>query len=148
MADADEVCGPIDFLMLSFDEESNDGSAGAALLDLVDRGVIALYDIRLIRKASDGLVTGVDLDRLPNTQTDGFARFAGARSGLLTDDDIADAATAMELGTSAMLLVYENTWSRPFIAAAATADAHVLATARIPAEKVIEVLDELDAATS
>jgi Family of unknown function (DUF6325) len=94
-ADTGDLSGPIDFLMLSFDESSNDGSAGRALLDLIDRGVIALYDIRVIRKSTDGSVTTVDLPALPNGAESGFARFAGACSGLLTEDDVAEAADLM-----------------------------------------------------
>jgi hypothetical protein len=141
-----DVCGPIDFLMLEFDEARNDGAAGAAMLELVDAGIIALYDVRILRKAADGTVTQVDLDPSASAKLAGLGSFAGARSGLLTVDDLAQAGDLMGPGTTAALFVYENTWARRFIAAALDADAHVIATARIPAETVIEVLDDLDAA--
>ena len=135
MAD-DQICGPIDFLLLSFDEASNDGSAGAELLDLIDRGIIALYDVRVIRRTADGWEK-VDMSAMPNAQATGFAEFIGAESGLLDEEDLAAAAELLEPGRAGVLLVYENSWSRRFIAAAAKADAHMLASARIPAETEI-----------
>jgi len=138
---ADDISGPIDFLLISFDEASNDGSAGAELLDLVERGIVALYDVAMIRRTADGWEK-IDVSTLPNAA--GFARFAGAASGLLTDDDLGEAAELLEPGRAGALLVYENAWARPFIAAASKADAHVVAGARIAAETVIEVLDALD----
>ena len=64
---------------------------------------------------------------------EGFASLASVRSGLLGDDEIAEAASAMEPGTVAALIVYENLWAIPFIAAAREAGGDVIASARIPA---------------
>ncbi len=138
----DDVHGPIDFLLLEFDGAKMTGGAAGALLDLVQLGTIRLYDLLVIRKEVDGSVVALDVAQLPV----GFAAFAGARSGLLSADDIVEAGQAMTPGTSAALLVYENAWAIPFIAAALAEDAQVVASARIPATTVMEVLDELDAA--
>jgi hypothetical protein len=138
------VAGPIDFLLLEFDPAKTDGSAAAALGDLVDRGIVALYDFLVIVKAEDGSVAAIDVSA---DGLGGFDVFAGARSGLVGDDDIADAGAALEPGRAAALFVYENTWAIPFITAARAADAEVVASARIPAEDVIARLDELDAAS-
>ena len=74
-----------------------------------------------------------------------FSSFAGARSGLLGDDDVAQAGEVMEPGTIAVLIVYENTWAIPFVAAARRAGGEMVATTRIPAQDVMEALDALDA---
>jgi uncharacterized membrane protein len=145
MTAADDVCGPIDFLMLTFDEARNDGRAAAALLALVDAGIIALYDVQVLHKDADGQTENRPLQGGPEA-LGGLGAFAGARSGLLSDDDLAEAVALMDPGSTAALFVYENSWARPFIAAALDADGHVLATSRIPAEAVIEALDALDAA--
>lgn len=137
------VAGPVDFLLLEFDPAKTDGSAAAALADLVERGIVALYDFLVIVKDDDGTVAAVELTAEAFA---GFGAFAGARSGLVDDDDIAQAGTALEPGRAAALLVYENTWAIPFIAAATAADAHVVASARIPADTIIATLDALDAA--
>jgi hypothetical protein len=137
------VAGPIDFLLLEFDPTKTDGSAAAALADLVDRGIVALYDFLVIAKAEDGTVAAIDISA---DGYGGFNVFAGARSGLVGPDDITEAGAALEPGRAAALFVYENTWAIPFIAAARAADAEVVASARIPAEVVIATLDALDAA--
>jgi Family of unknown function (DUF6325) len=148
MTDSADVFGPIDFLLLEFSADKMDGSAAAALLDLVDRGVIRIYDLVVIRKDEDGTFRGLEISDLGQDELGGFSVFAGARSGLVGDDDIAEAGEAMASGTAAALLVYENTWAIPFISAAMNVDAKVIASARIPAEVVIEVLDTLEAADS
>jgi hypothetical protein len=140
-----ETTGPIDVLLLEFDPSKTDGSVAAALGDLVEQGVIRLYDFLVIVKGDDGAVTAVDI-AATGADSDGFAVFAGARSGLLGDDDIADAGAALAPGRAAALFVYENTWAIPFIEAARAADAAVVASARIPSDAIVAVLDALDAA--
>ena len=142
----DDVHGPIDFLLLEFASEKMTGGPAAALLDLVEQGTVRIYDLLVLRKEDDGSVTVLDIAQLGPDASGGFAMFAGARSGLLGDDDIAEAGGAMRSGTTAALLVYENSWAIPFVAAAMAQEAQVVASARIPATTVMEVLDELDAA--
>jgi hypothetical protein len=69
---------------------------------------------------------------------------AGARSGLVGDEDIIEAGEALEPGTVAALLVYENAWAIPFIKAARSSGGQVVATARIPADVVMEAVAALD----
>ncbi len=136
-----DVVGPIDFLLLEFDPTKTDGSAAAALQDLVDRAIIRLYDFLVIVKGTDGVVTALEVTDLGD-----FGIFGGARSGLLGDDDIAEAGAALGPGRAAALFVYENTWAIPFIAAARAADGQVVASARLTSDEISAVLDELDAA--
>lgn len=81
----------------------------------------------------------------PPTAWEGSA-FLGARSGLVGEDDITEAGAALEPGRAAALIVYENAWAVPFVAAAHAADGEVVASARIPADVIEATLDELDAA--
>jgi hypothetical protein len=138
-----EVTGPVDYLLLEFPDQERSGETAAALLGLVDAGIIHVYDILAIRKASDGSVSGVEITDLGPDGV-GFAMFAGARSGLMDDDDIADAAVAMEPGTVAVLLVYENTWAVPFVAAIHRSGGQLVASARVPAQDIIDVLDAVE----
>jgi hypothetical protein len=78
-------------------------------------------------------------------QVGGFADLAGVRSGLLTDEEMQEAAATMQPGTLAVLLVYENTWAVPFVAAAMESGGELIAGARIPAPAVMDALDALDA---
>jgi len=141
-----DVHGPIDFLLVEFPGDGMTGEAAAALLDLVERGVVRIYDLLVVRKDADGTFSGIDVADLSADDLGGFTAFAGARSGLLGDEDLAEAADAMEPGTVAAMVVYENTWAIPFVAAARRSGAEVIAGARIPADVVMDALDELEAA--
>lgn len=134
--------GPIDFILLEFTGGGPRGATAAAIADLLNRGVVRLYDVAAVRKDASGASEVLDLD----TETlGGIEVFAGLRSGLLSDDDLAEAAGALEAGTTGVLLVFENTWAVPFVAAALSEGAAPVASARIPALDVIAALDELDA---
>jgi hypothetical protein len=137
-----DVHGPVDFLLIEFPRDRLTGAASQALMDLVERGVIRLYDLMVISKNLDGSVEALELDDPEGV--DGFAYFAGARSGLLANDDVREAAGAMEPGTVAALIVYENTWAIPFVAAARDSGGEVIASARIPAGEIMDALDALE----
>lgn len=137
------LSGPIDFVLLEFPRERLTGEAAAALVDLVQSGTIRLLDLALLSKSEDGDVETLELTG-PAADRAGLARFAGARSGLLGGEDVQAAAEAMAPGTVAALLVYENTWAGPFVAAARRSGGELVASNRIPASDVIDALDRLD----
>ena len=143
----EDVHGPIDFVLIEFQGDRLTGEAGAALLDLVDAGIVRIWDLLIIVKNEDGSIEGIDIEDLDADHLGSFTAFSGAQSGLLGDDDIAEASNALEPGTVAALIVYENTWAIPFVRAARNAGAEVVATARIPADVVIEVLEAAEAAS-
>lgn len=143
-----DVHGPVDFVLLEFKGNRLTGRAAQELLNLVERGVVRVYDVLVVGKNEDGSVYGVDLAETAAAQLGGFADLAGARSGLLTDDDVRETAGVMEPGTLAALIVYENTWAIPFVAAAREAGGEMVASARIPAQDVMDALDALEAAES
>jgi hypothetical protein len=136
------VHGPVDYLLLEFRESRLTGGAAAAVLDLVDRGTIAVYDILVVGKDQEGAAYALDL---AEAEAGDFAGLAGARSGLLDDDDLADAASAMEPGTLAVLIVYENLWAIPFVAAAMESGGELIASARIPAPDLLAAVEALEA---
>jgi len=137
----DDIHGPIDYLLLEFQADNLKGEVAAAVLDLVDRGVVQIDDLVIIAKDTDGTVSGIALDAL----SEEFAAFEGVSSGLVGDEDIQEAGGAMEPGTVAALLVYENVWARPFVRAVYRAGGEVVASGRIPADVVNEALDALEA---
>lgn len=138
-----DVHGPIDFVLLEFPGDRPLEASAEALAAIVDSGVVSLYDILAIRKESDGSFSGLDLADLGEAGV-AYSAFTGARSGLLGDDDAAAAAEAMEPGTVAVLIVYENSWARPFVAAAMDAGGQMIASERIPAQDVMAALDAMD----
>jgi hypothetical protein len=139
-----DVYGPIDFVLLEFPVDRLTGEAASALLDLVESGTIRLYDLMVIRKDADGSVAALELSDTSLADDLGLGRFAGARSGLLGDDDLAEAAAAMEPNTLAALIVYENSWAIPFVRAARNSGGEVIASARIPAQDIMDALEALE----
>jgi uncharacterized membrane protein len=137
----DDIHGPIDYVLLEFQADQLRGEVAAAVLDLVDAGLVQIDDLVIIAKDDDGTVSGIALDAL----SEEFAAFEGVNSGLLGDEDIQEAASAMQPGTLAALLVYENVWARPFVGAVYRAGGEVIASGRIPADVVNEALDALEA---
>jgi hypothetical protein len=139
-----DVHGPVDFVLIEFPSDRLTGRAAQELLDLVDKGIVALYDVLVVGKDDDGRVYALDLADAGD-QLGGFADLGWVRSGLLTEDDMREAAGAMQPGTLAVLIVYENTWAVPFVAAAMESGGQLIAGARIPAQDVMDALDALDA---
>ena len=139
-----DVHGPVDFVLIEFQGDRLTGGAAQAMLDLVDKGIVSLYDVMVVGKTVEGVAYALDLADGVD-QAGGFADMAWVRSGLLTEDDMHAAAESMLPGTLAALIVYENTWAVPFVTAAMESGGELIAGARIPAQDVISALDALEA---
>jgi len=143
---AEQDVGPIDYLALEFPQAKITGAGMAALLELVERGIIRILDLRFAVRAEDGSFMAVALADLDGDGKLDLAIFEGAQSGLLDDDDLAQAAGLVAPASAVGLLVYENTWAGPFVTAMRNAGAEVMASGRIPVDTVIETLDTLESA--
>ncbi len=143
MSDASPL-GPLDFVLIEFPDRAPTGSVAAALSTILDQGVVRLFDIAVIRR-DERAVTRVDLvGGIPGL--DALAAFAGAESGLFAPSDVEEAGAALEPGTYGLMLAFENTWARGFVAAAHEAGGRMIASERIPAQVLLDVLDEIEAA--
>jgi len=131
--------GPIDYLLVEWPGRQPTGEAMPHLIDLVDRGLIRILDLAFIAKAEDGSIGALEISDLGDGVD--FAAFEGASSGLLDDEDIGEAAGALEPGTSAALLVFENRWAAPFAAAVRNSGGQLVASGRIPIQAVLAALD-------
>jgi hypothetical protein len=139
LALGDIELGPIDYLVVEFPGNRMTGEGMPLLADLVDRGIIRLLDLVFIRKETDGSVRALALHDLGD-EVD-LSLFEGASSGLLGDDDLAEAAAAVEPGSSAGVLVYENRWAGPFAAALRRGGAQLVASGRIPVNAILAALE-------
>ena len=145
----DNELGPIDIVVIAYPAGAPmTGEAAPLLVDLVERGVIRVLDAMFVIKREDGTFSGFDATDLDEKGVGSFTVFEGASSGLLGDEDVAMAAEAIEPGSAAVMIVYENRWAAPFIAAVRRNGGVPLAFERIPAQDVIDALDALDAAES
>ncbi len=139
MNDVSEM-GPVDYILVEWPGRQPNGEVAPHLVDLVDRGLIRILDLAFVTKDEDGTVSGIELADLG----DGAAEleiFEGASSGLLSDDDLTEAAAALEPGTAAAVLVFENTWAAPFAAAVRRSGGQLVASGRIPVQAILAALD-------
>ena len=135
--------GPIDYIVVEWPSSRQpNGEALPLLVDLVDRGLIRVLDLAFIHVEDDGTVTGIDINAVGGE----LAVFEGASSGLIDQDDIDQAGGVLERGSSAALLVYENTWAAPFATALRKNGAQLVANGRIPVNDLIQKLEQLEAA--
>jgi hypothetical protein len=137
--------GPVDYVLIEFPDGQPKGEAAPLLLDLVDRGLIRILDLMFISKDADGDTTAVEIADIDGDGAPDFMVFEGASSGLLSDDDREQAGNAMEPGTAALLLVFENRWAAPFAKAMREAGGQLVAFGRIPVQALLASLEAAEA---
>ena len=139
--------GPVDIAVIGYPADAPmTGEAIPLLLDLVERGVIRVLDVMFVTKSEDGTFAGFEARDLTDKGVGDMVAFEGASSGLLGDEDAEKAADVIEPGSAAVVLVYENRWAGPFIAAVRRNGGVPIAFERIPAQDVIDALDAAEAA--
>ena len=133
--DIDEM-GPVDYLVVEFPEgESNfNGEMAAALAALVDTGTIRLLDLLIIQKNADGSIEAMEIDDLEGV--DELRALETEIAEILAEEDVAHLAAAMEPGSVAGVLVWENAWAAPFASAARRAGGQLIANGRIPIQAI------------
>ncbi|MEE1815888.1 DUF6325 family protein [Streptomyces sp. SP18ES09] len=136
----DEI-GPIDYVVVEFPGNRMTGEGFPLLVDLVDRGIIRILDLMFIRKDEDGSVTALEIADFDGDGDLDLSVFEGVQSGLLGQDDLNEAAEAVEPGNSAGLLIYENVWAAPFATALRRSGAQLVASGRVPVQALLASLD-------
>lgn len=143
MTDIQEM-GAIDWLLLEAHDKELNGELVPPLLDLVDRRLIRIIDVLILVKRGEGDFDALTTSDLDPAQVGDLGPLAGASSGLLSDDDAAEAAALMEADSIGLLIVYENLWSVPFAVAARRAGGLLIARGHIPTQAILATLDALE----
>ena len=134
--------GPVDIVVIGYPAGAPmTGSAAQILLDEVEKGTISVLDAMFVTKNGDGTFSGFDATGLEQGKVGEFRQFEGASSGLLGDDDVATAAEALEPGTSAVMIMYENRWAVPFISAVHANGGVFVDAQRIPHQDLIDAVE-------
>jgi hypothetical protein len=145
--EAHEELGPIDIVVIGYGADAPmTGEAAPLLLDLVERGIIRVLDVMFVIKNQDGTFSGFEATDLDEKGVGDFAVFEGATSGLLGEHDAETAAEALEPGSAAVMIVYENRWAAPFAAAVRRNGGEVIANERIPVQDLVDALDAAETA--
>ena len=141
MADDVEAIGPVSYLIVEFPGSKMTGEGLPILVDLVDRGLIRILDLLFVKRDEDGTLTTAELTDLDGDGELDLMVFEGAASGLLDESDLADAATVVEPGSSAAILLFENRWATPFTQALRRGGAEVVAAGYVPLDALAASLD-------
>jgi hypothetical protein len=143
--EAHEELGPIDIVVIAYPADAPmTGEAVPILLDLVERRIIRVLDALFVMKNADGTFSGFEAKDLDDKGFGDFKEFEGASSGLLGEEDAGTAAEALEPGSAAVLIVYENRWAAPFAAAVRRNGGVVIDNQRIPVQDVMDALDAVE----
>jgi Family of unknown function (DUF6325) len=138
--------GPVDIVAIGFPPGApQTGESIPIFVDLVDRGIIRVLDVLMVRKDAGGVVSGIEIADLDGDGLTDLAVFEGARSGMLGDEDANLAGQALAPGEAAVLICFENTWAAPFVTSVRRNGGNVLAFQRVPAQEVLDIVDALDA---
>ncbi len=140
-----EAMGPIDYVLIEWPEDPPSGEAAPIVFELVERGVIRVLDLAIFVKDESGDVAAIDFGELPEKAA-ALEDFRGASSGILGEDDLAEAAAAVTPGALAALIVYENSWAAPFASAVRRSGGQLVSSERIPVQAFLAALDAVEAA--
>jgi hypothetical protein len=141
-----EEIGPIDIVVIAYPADAPmTGEAVPIVMDLIERGIIRVLDVLFVLQNEDGTFSGFEAKDLEADQIGDLKVFEGASSGLLGKEDVATASQALEPGSAAVMIVYENRWAGPFAAAVRRNGGVVLDFQRIPVQDVIDALDAVEA---
>jgi len=138
--------GPVDYLVVEFPPGAQNftGEMAAELVRLSDAGTIRVLDLLILQKAADGSVDAYEIDE--TEAADEIRALETHVSEILAADDVEHLAAAMEPGSVAGVLVWENTWAAPFASAARRAGGQLIATGRIPIQAIAASLEAEQAA--
>jgi len=133
--------GPVDYLVVEFPAGAGNftGEMTDELLALVDSGTIRVIDVLILTKSEDGTVDATelsDIDELGPLQA-----VEAQLAELLAEEDVAHLAAAMDPGSTAGVLIWENLWAAPFAAAARRSGGQLLASGRIPIQAIIASIE-------
>ncbi len=137
MSDASmDEFGPVDYLVIEFPagQAAFNGEMAAELAALAEAGTIRILDVLVIAKDDDGNIEGFEIDDFE--ELDELRALESEIAEILAADDLAHLAEAMEPGTIAGVLVWENTWATPFASAARRAGGQLVANGRIPIQAI------------
>ena len=140
LASLDQL-GPVDYLVVEFPAGASNftGEMAKELLALVDAGTIRVIDVLILTKNEDGSVDAMELSDIPNLGP--LQKVEAELADLLAADDVVNLAAAMEPGSTAGVLIWENLWAAPFASAARRSGGQLIANGRIPIQAIIASIE-------
>jgi hypothetical protein len=142
--------GPIDYLVVEFTEGKADfsGAMAAELGKLVKGGIVRVLDLLIITKAADGAVDAFELHEFDDDQVGELRELGAELAELLSEEDVGHIAAALEPGTVAAALVFENAWAAPFASSVRRSGGQLVGSGRIPMQAIIAAVEAGDDAAT
>ena len=138
--DVDEL-GPVDWIVVEFPGSKFNGQIAPALLDLVERDLIRVLDLLVLKKDADGSLEAFELSDLDVGEIGELQDYESELAMLLSEEDVTSLAAAIEPGSSAGVLVWENTWAAPFASAVRRSGGQLVASGRIPIQALLAAIE-------
>ena len=140
--------GPVDYVVAEFPEGVSNftGEMAKELVALVDAGTIRLIDVLILTKAEDGTVDAMELSDVEELGE--LEALETELAELLAAEDVEHLAAAMEPGTTAGVLIWENLWAAPFASAARRSGGQLIANGRIPIQAIIASIEADEASAT
>ncbi len=140
--------GPVDYIVVEFPAGASSftGEMANELLRLVDAGIIRVIDVLILSKDEDGTIDAMELSDIPELGE--LERVEAQLAELLAAEDVEHLAAAMEPGSTAGVLIWENLWAAPFASAARRSGGQLIATGRIPIQAIIASIEADNALTT
>jgi hypothetical protein len=133
--------GPVDWIVVEFPGSRFNGEIAPALQDLVDRDLIRVLDLLIIKKDADGSLEAFEIADLDEEEIGGLRAHEAELAMLLSEEDVTSIAAAIEPGSSAAVLVWENKWAAPFGSACRRAGGQLVARGRIPIQALLAAVE-------
>jgi len=133
--------GPVDYVVIEFPAGAQhfSGEVAGELAKLVEAGTIRVLDVLVLAKDADGSVEAMELDDLD--EMDELRVVEAQLAEILAEEDVLHLAAAMEPGSVAGVVIWENTWAAPFGSAARRAGGQLIASGRIPIQAIAAALE-------
>jgi hypothetical protein len=146
MTEAIDELGPVDWMVVEFPGDNfGEGTVAPIISDYVDRGLVRVLDLLLLRKDAVGALDVTELSDFGGGELEEFRKFETGVAMVLSEKDVLDLAETIKPGRSAAVLVWENLWAAPFGTAVRHAGGELVASGRIPTQAVLAAI-EADAA--
>ncbi|HEY9410486.1 MAG TPA: DUF6325 family protein [Jiangellaceae bacterium] len=145
--DVDEL-GPVDWIVVEFPGSTFNGEIAPALQDLVERDLVRVLDLLMLKKDADGELEAFELSDLGLDEIGELRSYETELAMLLSEDDVTAVAAAVEPGSSAAVLVWENTWAAPFASAVRRSGGQLVASGRIPIQALLAAVEADEQAES
>lgn len=148
-SDADEL-GPVDYMVVEFPSDQADFSGAMAreLSALIERGTVRVLDLVFLKKELDGSVEGFETHDFDDGELGELRALETELAMLLAADDVEAIGEALEPGSVAAVLVWENAWAAPFASAVRHSGGQLVASGRIPIQALAAAIEADEAATT